>query len=378
MFYRFYITLFVFFLSSCASESLIQTKQDINLAKQDASDSDKSPETLLIEYENKLNAFGEDTLSFYAPLNMQQASENITKAKAQLNNSTSSANKSNPKAELISASRYLDKAVSNKQAVKLHLKTADTQFIELQNLQAPILLPLKFTKTKDEFSQLIKLIENGKIQEAIRQEPDLIEDMIKVEIETLKKSFFGKSVEYIHQAQDLNADDYAPASLKTAEQLLQSSLAFIDKSYRDRNTISDMSEETFKAAKKLYFISKEAFAIHTSSNEEVENKIMSAYDFLREIETGLAIKPIEITDYAEQSTQLLQQIVRKEQETKETLASLQAKKEVLKTVVEPISIPKDTIPKDTIPKIIMSKETNKAVLPELFMPNTYSDMHDTE
>jgi hypothetical protein len=372
MFLRFNIILVVFLLTSCASESLVQSEQDINMAKQEATNSDKSPESLLLDYQNKLLAFGEDSLFFYAPLNMQEASERVNKVKIQLKKSMP-ITKGDTKFELISALRLLDKAVSNKQAVKLHLKAADTNFSELEALQTPTLLPTEFFKIKEEFNKLIKLIENGKIQEAIKQEPDFIKDMLQVEIETLKKIYMVKAANYIQQAKEINAENYAPASLKQAEALLLSTQLFIEKSYRDRSTISDMSEKTLQASKKLYFISKEAFAFHQSSNEDNEKKIISSYDFLRELETNFAIKPIEISEYSEQRTELLKQIKIKEQESKAAIENLQTKKQISKPIIPPL-----TPSKETSAKTILSPETNKAVLPELFMPNTYSETNEIE
>tara|TARA_R110001592_G_C13161810_1_gene748994 strand:- start:211 stop:1365 length:1155 start_codon:yes stop_codon:yes gene_type:complete len=371
MLLRFNIILLSIFLTSCASESLVQTEQEISSVRQEAINSDKSPENLLVEYESKLLALGEEPLSFYAPLNFQQASERVAKAKKQFNKSTSDSIK-NSKFELISALRNLDKAASNKHAVKLHLKTADTHFAELITLQTPTLLPVDFAKIQHKFSNLIKLIENGKIQEAIKQEPDFIKDMIQIEIEALKASHLGQSVTYIKQAKENDADDYAPASLKEAENLLHLTQDFIQKSYRDRHAISEKSEATLKSAKKLYFISKESLAIHKNTNEEIENKIISSYAFLRELETSLSIKPIQISEYSEHRDELLKQIKSKQLEAKIAIDALQTREKEAPQKIIPVISSKPT------PQIIMSQETNKAVLPELFMQNSYSDTNDIE
>jgi hypothetical protein len=376
MFLRFNITLLIFLLTSCASESLVQSEQEINMAKQEATNSDKSPESLLLDYENKLSAFGGESLFFYAPLNMRQASVRIEKAKALLNKSIPGT-VSDSKFELSSALRLLDKALSIRQSVKLHLKAADTNFTELKNLQTPLLLPAEFIKIKEAFSRLSKQIEIGNIQEAIQQEPDFIKDMLVVEIDTLRQIYLEEATNHIQQAKEIYAEDYAPASLKKAQKLLLSTQAFIEKSYRDRNTISEMSKETLKASKKLYFVTKEAFAFHQSTNEENEKKIINSYDFLRELGTNFVIKPIEIAEYSEQRTELLKQIKLKQQESKAVIENLQTKKELSKPITPQLRPPQTPI-KMASPIVIMSQETNKAVLPELFMPNTYSETNETD
>ena len=53
-----------------------------------------------------------------------------------------------------------------------------------------------------------------------------------------------------------------------------------------------------------------------NANEEIEKKVINAYSFLRELETNLSIKPIEIAEYSEQSAELLTQVKTKELENK--------------------------------------------------------------
>ncbi len=363
MFYRIILLSLLITLSSCATDRLIQTDQEIDIVKQEAINTNKTAENLLLDYENKLTSLGEETLNFYAPLTMQQAIQNYDDAKNMF--ASSNANNSHDAKFLsINALRFIDKAVMNKQAVKLHLKNADTHFIELQKLQTPKLLPTEFTKIQERFTKLIKLIELGKTQDAITQESDLISDMIAVEINTLHKNHLGKAVEYINLAKEKNADAYAPLSLKEAEQLLESTQLFIEKSYRDRNAILERSDQTLQAAKKLFLVSEEAFFFHKSSNEKIEERIIGAYKFLDDVKNSLDIQNIELTSYKEQSARLLAELSAKAETAKQNLEALKTAQEITiqeTKVIEPIIAPT---------KAIMSQETNKAVLPELFLTNS--------
>ena len=252
----------------------------------------------------------------------------------------------------------------NEPAVKVHLRKAEAHFSELKNLNAHSLFPKDFNKIKNQFSELMKLLEKNETQAAIQQEPYLINQMIQLEIETLKTSNLQESINYIDKAKQLDAADHAPKSLKQAENLLHLTQAFIEKSYRDRHAISQQSRETLKSAKKLYFVSKEAQEAYKNSDEALEQKIISHYKFLSELGAALKLKPLEIQDYTSQRNELLEQITNMQSLANETQACL----------------PKTTNSEEHViqkqpeqPKAILSHETNKAVLPELFNPSNYSD-----
>lgn len=354
------------FLTSCASEKLFQSEKEINFIKSEAIKSEKSPQSLLEEYETKLNTFDKDTLNFYGPLNIKEANSHVQNAK-ELIKQTNTELLNSSKVELLFALRNLDNAIKNKAATKLHLKTADTQFNELKNLLSPSLLPEEFKKIEYQFSRLIQLLENGKVQDAIKEQPELIEKMIQLEIETLKKSHLGQATTYTQKAKDLDASKYAPFSLAETEKSLSSAQNLIQKSYRDRNAISTIAKETTNLAKKLYFVSKEAHEIHNLSNEKIEQKLISNYDFIKEIASTLEINPIELQEYPSLKHELIEQI-----KTYKTMLSASKPLEII-TSEKPVQKEKTIAIKPIeAPKVIYSHETNKAVLPELIMPKSYS------
>lgn len=253
-------------------------------------------------------------------------------------------------------------------AVKLHLKTADAQFTELKNLQSHVLFPDEFNDIKNKFKTLIQFIERGEVQNAIQQQPELIDQMIKLEIKTLKQSHLGEAINYIKEAKELDASSYAPFSLKKAETLLSSAQALIQKSYRDRNAIAKLSTEAVSSAKKLYFIAKETNALHNESDEKIEQHMIANYDFLKNVESILEINPIEIQDYTAQKNTLIAQI--------KAFKTLLATPQPIPEAAPEKSIQKDACKDDNqieTPQVIYSQETNKAVLPELLMPKGYSE-----
>lgn len=261
--------------------------------------------------------------------------------------------------------------VKNKASVKVHLKAADAHYAELKSLQAHTLFPKEFNKLTQEFSLLISLLDTKEVPAAIEQEPELIKKMLQLEIQTLKKIHLGEAIDYIQKAKKLDATDYAPSSLDQTQKLLNSTQKLIDKSYRNRSAISEQGKETLQSAKKLYFISKEASSIHASSDKILEQKIISDYDFLAELESTLKLSPVDTQDYANQRTEVLKQI--------QSMAITTNKPQIPR--VQPAIVePKKPEVRSVQPSSIISHETNKAVLPELLLPRDYSekDEHDEE
>ena len=261
-------------------------------------------------------------------------------------------------------------ASKNKPPIKHHLKLADAHLSELNNLQAHDFFPNEFNKVKNQFTKLMELVEKNEVQTAIQQEPDLIKQMIQLEIVTLKQIHLAEAMKYIKDAKKLDASDYAPKSLMQSETLLQSTQELSEKSYRDKHAISEESKKTLESAKKLYFISKEIQAIHKSSDEALEQQVINHYGFLSKLGSLLKLNPIEMKDYTEKRIDFLDQLKSMESLAKEAKDSKPAQAIQQESLIQM---------KPVAPKAIISQETNKAVLPELFMPtNGYSTQNEPD
>src|SRR5690606_9458742 len=87
---------------------------------------------------------------------------------------------------------------------------------------------------------------------------ELIEEMIKVEIQTLKQIHLQEAESYLQNAQKLNAKKYVTNLYEDAAQKIAQTHALIDKSFRDRSAIKNQSLAALDAARRCYFVSKEA------------------------------------------------------------------------------------------------------------------------
>lgn len=353
----------VVMLTACNTAKLTLSSSELSALKAEAQQSKKSTTDLLTEYDSKLDTLGLDSLSFYSPLNMASSKDNVASAK-KLIATSQKANEAQAKYHLISALKNLDRAFRNKMAVKLHLKKADTHFTELKKLNSQQLMPDKFTQAKSEFTNLITLIELGDTQKAIALEENLIEIMLELEVNTLIKIHLNEAYTYIEKSLSLNADDYAPNSLHEAKQAAHETKKFIKEAFRDRYGISEKSTKTKYLAKKLFYIAQEAHKVHSNSNEEIEKKILNDFAFIDNIKSTIKVSNSTIESYPVQQERTLSLLKSKQVEQAKNLELEECKqqKEVLVGKIKQLE--QEALYHN---RTIISEETNKAVLPELFL-----------
>ena len=316
---------------------------------------------MLLEYETKLSTLGLETLKFYSPLNIKSAQTNALSSKK---------NASQAKYYLISALKNIDYASKNKMAVKMHLKKSDTHFEELNKLNTQLYLPEDFKKIQSKFAELITLIELGDIQHAISLEENLIEDMLNLEIKTLIKIHLGDANSLIQESKELDADDFSPNSLKEAKRSIQATEQYITKSYRDRNGIIKRARETKQLAKTAYYVAQAAQQIHSSSNKEIEDQIINNFAYLDKIKSAIAVKDSTIESYPLKQERTLSLVIAKQLELSKNIELEQCLTQNRVLVDDITKLEEAALYQN---RSIISEETNKAVLPELFMDQGYSE-----
>lgn len=363
MFIRIIVSLTIILLSGCATERLLLSEQEINKAAQSGH---QSTESLLNEYENKLKLLGEDTLTLYAPLNIKEANNFYFDAKQALKNqNTKQASNSLNKALI-----FLDKAHQQKSAVKMHLKNVDEHYLELIALEADKRLPNRFSKIQGNFIDLIKQLEKGEVQKAIKNQTLLIEQMIALEIDTINDKYLGKSEKMIQELGKLDIERYAPSLFQDTLGEIESTKLFIKKSYRNKSEILDRSEQILEQANTLAFIVNGAYNYSNADPAIIEAMSLKHYHFLKELSAMLNI--VDTTELlAQKSLETFYTEVR------EKLTSQQSEFDTLKkelVALEQNSKPKTSKHSTTIESESLSlqsqisHETNKAVLSELMMP----------
>lgn len=368
------VCFFFLVISACTSQTVKLTDQDSKAILSQSNQSKNTPEQLITQYESKLAVLGEE-LSFYGPIHYQLASEKYLFAQTLIKQNKAS---EQAKLEISAALHLLDMASQNKSAVKLHLKKVDMQYLELKKLQSPTLLPDKFNTLNEEYKTLINMIEKGMVQDAIKEENNLIEKMIRLEIDSLVKHNLSESENLLFQAKQLNAEDYMPKDFKSLEASLLDIKTYIQKSYRNRQTIIIRSKALENNAKKLFYIAKEANHMRESNDTEIGRYAANSFEIIDKITNALSINKIEVTDYSIMLEKLLAQLKAYNEaiENKSAALASEQKESKIRTSVINKEESKPSLAQKN--ETTISPEINKAVLTELFEPTTNAQLEAEE
>lgn len=364
------LTFLSFFLSACSTPTLKLSEDDRVKIQNDAKDSDKSIALLIEEYQTKMLSFGPESFELYAPGSYQLAQSKYQQAKAFTKDDHASQNEE-AKFAILGAHHLLDTALKQRAAVKLHLKKADAHFTELQKIEAPTLFPEKFDFVSQSFTELITLLEQGEIQTAISDQDALIEKMIELEILSLKKKHIGQSKAYLSQSIENNAEDYMRERFNLVERLINETESFIDKNYRNRNSIHDKSVIVDKEAKQLYYISAEIQTLLGTEDSKLGDKMSERFALFNQITEALKIEAIPYDHFPAMTETLINKLDHYVSSKPTTESPKVQNKAEQHTNNAPIEV--SPLPEKAITPAIISTETNKAVLPELL---NHSDMQN--
>jgi len=247
-------------LTACANTQVASTtaiQQHSAKAAQAASQEAITPEQAISEAERQLLEARNTEIGFFAPLHLAQAEESIRQAKQYLSKPPKDI-KNAALMSAIAAQTFISKGYENKKAVEGNLKQVLAHKKVLEQLNAPSELPEDFQNILSDLVNLIKLIESGKVAEAVSEQNTLLDAMAEVEINTLRKQHLTTASAYLEKAEGVDADDYAEISYENAEKTLEASDNFIQKNYRDLKGVKRAGLEALNASQQAYFVAIEA------------------------------------------------------------------------------------------------------------------------
>lgn len=133
------------------------------------------------------------------------------------------------------AKNYTNKGITALKTVDKNTASSKKIFVELlSNRDRAIkagsekLFPEDFKKLEAEFQEASNLIEKGKIENAKKLRPGLITKYGRLELKSVKKDAAQAAKAAIAEAKEKEADDYAPKTLKLAEEELTLALSILE------------------------------------------------------------------------------------------------------------------------------------------------------
>ena len=317
----------ILLLNACTS-NIVASSDSIRLeSAKAAQEASFTPQQAISQAKAQLDKAKTDKLDFYAPLHIMQAKESISEANTYLLNPPKEI-KNAALMSAIAAQRFITDAYINKETVKTSLNKSLVHLQILKDLKSPSLLRDDFNSVSDGISDLIIMIEEGKLTKAIKEQKNLLDEMALVEIQTLKLTYLSLATNFLSKAEQINAEKYAAESYVQAESAINSANKYIDKNYRNRKGVKKISDEAILKAKRAYFIGLEAKKAVLLSPEEAENYILNLYAHLDSINikgTGKKLEPQDFSTATQQLTFLIGQL---KQQIKDDKRALQEAKKL--------------------------------------------------
>jgi hypothetical protein len=224
-------------------------------------------------------------LEFYSPVYYQEALRALTDARSAL---ASNQNKSFVIRAAIASRQLLERAQQVRAQVDRNLKNLIKHRNLLIELEAERWQSAKWRAVSEEINELVRLIEDDKIQEALSREPGVREDMYELEVDTLLASSLKDARDTLLLAENQEARTYSPKYFNQADILIDDTEIYIRANYRDRKGIAERAEQARLAAERAYKTALDAqtiFALDASEAEAYFTSIQSLIDsIVRELQ----------------------------------------------------------------------------------------------
>jgi hypothetical protein len=260
-----------------------------------------TPEHAIEEAEQNLVKAKKAGVGFYSPLHLKQARENITHARESLLNPPSDM-KNAALMSAIAAKQYIANAYTNMKSVKVHLKKPLKNLERLKELNAEIWVPDEYESVMNSLNEAITQIEQGEVTTAKAQLPELISDLIKVEVSSLKSIHLGEAQKYLEKTLDINGDRFANQTYQAATNKITIASDFIEQYFRDNEGVQVLGQESLLAAKNAYYVALEARRITRLNASEAEAHTLELMSLINHIHRALQDKdivPEQLTNQAE-------------------------------------------------------------------------------
>lgn len=327
-------------LGACANQQVAATKVIESVAAKKAEKRVVTPQEAIAVADEEMIRAEKENLRFFSPLHLTQAEQNLALAKTLL--VKPKAGEPNAAIEAaISAIEFLKKGFTNKSDVQVYLKEAIAHKRLLQKLEVPERYPEAYGEVLFEFSKLIKIIEEGEPDVALNKQKPLRARMYELEIAALTDIHLSEAKKVLLQAEENDAERYAPASYFNAKYKIDSTEQYIQDNYRDRKGIEKAGKMSLLLAKVAHEVGIESKKIMNLDSPGSEAYVLAQVKRLQSfqdlLEAGeLPPQSLERSSMAVKTA--LQNVLTDREQAKTEIASLKAELEKYNAVsINPLS-----------------------------------------
>lgn len=319
-------------LSACSGPAIKDTALIQQTALSQAQTSEQNPsQAIEISRNLQINAQQED-LYVFSPSYMAQAEKEMAKAEDAL--------KQNKPASVIithslTAQALFERGLANKALVTNQLKPSFDGVDMLKEINAHVLVKDDFEDIEDDIRDLVLLIEQGKTNDATKDQKDVLADITELEIETLKVAHLTPAENALEKAEDADAEDFAAKTYDIAEKAVEKLEQVIERQYKDRQLIADSAKATTRLAQHAEVVAKAAKPLLKLNNEQAEQHILYVESLLDRVTQALSHENINHMPLNNQSIALAQavEILTKQAQAKQASAQWEQEKLTLEATI---------------------------------------------
>jgi hypothetical protein len=320
-------------LTACSGPAIKDAVIIQQTALSQAQSSEQDPQQAIENSRNlQVNAQQED-LYFYSPSYMAQAEKEIALAEEAL--------KQNKPASVtithsLTAKALFERGLATKQTVTNQLAPSFDGITMLKQINSHVLVKDDFEDIEDDIKDLILLIEQGNINDAIKDQKDVLTDIAQLEKETLKVAYFTPAQSALDKAEDADAEEFATQTFEIAEEAVDKLERLIKSQYKKRDLITERSKATIRLAQHAENVAKAAKPLLKINAEQAEQHILHIESLLDRITKALNHDSINHMPLNNQSIALAQAVetLTKQVQNKQSNAKWDNEKQALKASID--------------------------------------------
>jgi hypothetical protein len=228
-------------ITACSAPAVKDTLLIQQSAQEQAKNLGLSAQDVLVETRDLQVLAQREDLYFYSPTYIAQAEEEIRSAESAFKDKQDI---QKIITHALTGQKLLKRGLENKKIALSQLKLSLDGLALLEKLKAPTLFPSDYSDIQSDIRNLVILIEQGNATQAIKDQTSVLNDIIEIEINVLKKAYLGQVEKALEKAIDVDAEDFAPVSMEKANSAVEKLSLFIE---QNRKQLKDIDIKTQKA-----------------------------------------------------------------------------------------------------------------------------------
>lgn len=291
-------------LTACATHvaNIDHLEQD---AEKEAAMADESAAKSIQRAQMNIELGKTEDLAFYAPRHLKIAQDKLLEAR---NMHTSGDPDGEVKPVATLSKKTLEAGLATKKTVIKTLRPALKHKQKLLEIKADQYYPEHYAANAADIVRLIDLIEDGKVNEAQREQKSLLARMHKNEVETIEFIQLQPIKDQLNRIDNKGGSSIAPSSWKVAQRSLLNAQAIIDKTPRAKKHILQATHDAQRAADHANVITDFSNELNNANSDNAEAIALKVERWLYRVSVALKHDDIRHRPFDEQAATLATEV----------------------------------------------------------------------